>query len=88
MFHSSSKVSRNPASAFIPQIWPALIASGSAATAIGMGWLRLPFDVARTQYARSVQAGLCARSILASRDLEHALGLAEQLTLGPLARRL
>jgi len=53
-----------------------------------MGWLRLPFDVARTQYARSVQAGLCARSILASRDLEHALGLAEQLTLGPLARRL
>jgi hypothetical protein len=48
----------------------------------------LPFDVARTQYARAVRAGFIQRSMLASRDVALALGALERLTLGPLARRV
>jgi len=59
-----------------------------AAVQIGVGVLRLPFDVARAQYAKGCQVGLIERSMLASRDFEHALGALEHLTLGPLARRV
>jgi hypothetical protein len=48
--------------------------------------LALPFDLARSQYASAVQAGLLQRSMLASRDFEHALGALERLTLGSFAR--
>lgn len=54
----------------------------------GLSVLTLPFDAARAQYARSVQAGLLPRSILASRDFERALAALEQLALGPLARHV
>lgn len=46
----------------------------------GLGALTLPFDTARDHYARSVQAGLLPKSILASRDFERALAALEQLT--------
>jgi len=48
--------------------------------------LHLPFDVARTQHAEAVHAGLLANSMLASRDFEHALDALEHMTLGPFAR--
>jgi len=54
----------------------------------GLGALTLPFDAARDQYARSVQAGLLPKSMLASRDFERTLAAWEQLTLGPLARHV
>ncbi|MGI9134403.1 MAG: hypothetical protein ACR2I0_10755 [Rhodoferax sp.] len=46
----------------------------------------LPFDVARAQYARAVEAGLLQRSMLASRDFARTLGALERLALGPWAR--
>ena len=48
--------------------------------------LALPFDVMREQHARSVHAGLMARSILESRDFERTIDALEQATLGPFAR--
>jgi len=59
----------------------------SAAWQFGIGLLHLPFDGAREQYALGVRAGLIERSMLAARDFELGLGMAEQATLGPLARR-
>ncbi len=44
------------------------------------------FDLARSQYAAGVQAGLIERSLLASAAFERRLGLLERLTLGPWAR--
>jgi hypothetical protein len=73
---------------FTRTVLPAVAHGTSAVTQLGLGVLRLPFDAARTQYARAVQAGLVERSILASRDLELALGALEGLALGPLARRV
>jgi len=51
-----------------------------------LAWL--PFDIARAQHARAVQAGLLPRSLLASRDFERALTALERAALGPLARRV
>ena len=59
-----------------------------AASGISLNLLRLPFDIARAQYAQAVQLGLVERSMLASRDFGRTLGAIEQLTLGPLARRV
>lgn len=73
---------------FTGEVLPAVITSACVAVRVGIGILRLPFDAAREQYAQGVQAGLIGRSMLASRDLECALGALEQLTLGPLARRV
>jgi hypothetical protein len=61
---------------------------GLLAVRHGMGVLTLPFDAARAQYARNVQAGLLPRSLLASRDFERTLGVLEQIALGPLARHV
>jgi len=47
---------------------------------------RLPFDTLRVMYGNAVQAGLLRRSMLDGRRLEQALGEAERLLLGPLAR--
>jgi hypothetical protein len=65
---------------------PAVLRSAWVAARAVLGLLELPFDTARAQYAQAVQAGLLERSVLASRDVERALDLAEQLALGPLAR--
>jgi hypothetical protein len=73
---------------FTRSVLPAVAHVASATTQFGLGVLRSPFDTVRTQYARAVQAGLVERSILASRDLELALGALEGLALGPLARRV
>jgi hypothetical protein len=58
------------------------------ATSLAMDVLGLPFDMARAQYARAVQAGLIERSMLASRDFSRTVGAWEQLTLGPWARHV
>lgn len=58
------------------------------AAGLAMNVLGLPFDIAREQYARAVQAGLIERSMLASRDFSRALSSLEKLTLGPWARHL
>jgi hypothetical protein len=55
---------------------------------VGVGLLALPFDLARAQYGQFVQAGLIRRSMLAAHEFDRALGAAEQLALGPLARRV
>jgi hypothetical protein len=60
----------------------------SDATGLAMDVLGLPFDIARAQYARAVQAGLIERSMLASRDFSRTMGALEQLTLGPWARHV
>jgi hypothetical protein len=70
------------------RVLPAMVDSASAAARVGLGFLRLPFDAARTQYARSVHVGLIEPSMLASRDFECALAALERLCLGPLARRV
>jgi hypothetical protein len=62
-------------------------ASMTAHVRVGLAALRLPFDAARAQYARAVQVGLVACSLLASRDFEYALSTLERSILGPLARR-
>jgi hypothetical protein len=69
-----------------PTVLPAVSAGAAAMANVGVGLLRMPFDAARTQYARGVQVGLFERSMLAARDFEGALGALERLTLGPLAR--
>ena len=50
--------------------------------------LHLPFDQLRSQHAQAVQAGLLAKSMLASRDFEHAVDALEHITLGPFARHV
>jgi hypothetical protein len=50
--------------------------------------LRLPFDIARAVHAAAARSGLIQRSILESRNFEHALMVLEQFTLGPWARRV
>jgi len=67
-------------------VLPAVSAGAAAMAKVGVGLLRMPFDAARTQYARGVQVGLFKRSMLAARDFEGTLGALERLTLGPLAR--
>jgi hypothetical protein len=67
---------------------PLLLELAMAGWQMGLRLLRLPFDSAREQYALGVQAGLIERSMLASRNFEHGLGVAEQAALGPLARRV
>lgn len=57
-------------------------------TGLAIDVLRLPFDVARAQYARAVQLGLVQRSMLASRDFARTLGALEKLALGPWARHV
>ena len=71
-----------------PELIPLWFGGATVAAHAAIDCLRLPFDTARVQYARSVQAGLIERSMLASRDFECALGSLEQITLGPLARRV
>jgi hypothetical protein len=50
--------------------------------------LALPFDMAREQYAKAVQAGWIQRSLLASAQFGRTLTALERLTLGPWARTL
>jgi len=50
-------------------------------------WMGIPFDLARQQYISAVQAGVIPRSMLHSARFSRALNAAEQLLLGPLARR-
>jgi hypothetical protein len=50
--------------------------------------LRLPFDLAREQYANAVRLGLIKRSLLAWAKFEQTLGSLENLALGPWARRV
>lgn len=57
-----------------------------AVTHTGTSVMALPFDVAREQYAKSVQWGLLERSIIQSARVSRTLGALEQLTLGPFAR--
>ncbi|MCE9658960.1 MAG: hypothetical protein K8R60_10400 [Burkholderiales bacterium] len=65
-----------------------LLASLAAAWSAGKGLAALPFDAMRLAYASAVRAGLVENSMLASRDVERALGALERATLGPLARRV
>lgn len=67
---------------------PPLAGCVAESTRLTMNILGLPFDLARAQYARAVQAGLIERSMLASRDFARALTAIERLTLGPWARRV
>jgi hypothetical protein len=53
-----------------------------------LGWLSLPFDLARDQYARAIHAGWLRPSLLASAEWERALGRLESVSLGPWARRV
>lgn len=76
------------ATSFGWRVLPAVVDGTTAAARAGLGLLRMPFDSARTHYAQGVRAGLIERSMLASRDFECALHAMEQLTLGPLARRV
>jgi hypothetical protein len=48
----------------------------------------MPFDMVREQYAKAVQAGLIRRSMLDWAKFEQQVHLLEQITLGPLARRV
>jgi len=50
-------------------------------------WLALPFDIARQQYSRAVQAGLIERSMIRSARFGRLLNAVEQLALGPFARK-
>jgi len=50
-------------------------------------WLGLPFDTLRWAYAAGVQGGVIPKSLLASHQFDLVLVTAEQMTLGPWARR-
>lgn len=50
--------------------------------------LTLPFDLLRSTYANSVEFGFIERSMLANAQFENALCAAEQVSLGPWARRV
>ena len=54
----------------------------------GSPLLSLPFDTLRWAYAAGVQGGVIPKSLLASHKFDRALVTAEQMTLGPWARRL
>lgn len=58
----------------------------AAAVRAFSGWLAAPFDGLRIAHAAAVQAGFAPRSMLASRDVEHALVALERMALGPMAR--
>ena len=49
-------------------------------------WMGLPFDMARHQYAKAVQAGFLPRSLLHSARFNRSLKTAERLILGPFSR--
>lgn len=49
-------------------------------------FLCLPFDVARENYSRAVNAGLIERSMLASAKFGRTLNHMETMALGPFAR--
>lgn len=66
--------------------WPTTAAAMPPAW--GTQALALPFDLLRWAYATGVQSGAIRRSLLASNQFERALVAAEQLTLGPWARRM
>lgn len=66
---------------------PGPLRNACAGSRSSKAWLRMPFDVVRSQHAGWVQAGVLKRSLLASANFETALGAAERLMLGPLARR-
>jgi hypothetical protein len=85
---SHSRLASPTVTPLAPNLLAAIVGSAMAAVQTGIGLLRLPFDTARAQYARSVQAGLVERSMLASRDFEGLLGAMEAMALGPLARRV
>ena len=48
----------------------------------------LPFDLARSNYARAVRLGFLQNSLLQSARFERELVQAERLTLGPWARQV
>lgn len=48
----------------------------------------IPFDMVREQYAKAVQTGLIRRSMLDWAKFEQQVHQLEQMTLGPLARRV
>jgi hypothetical protein len=48
----------------------------------------LPFDLARSNYARAVRFGFFQNSLLQSARFERELVQAERLTLGPWARQV
>ncbi len=48
--------------------------------------LCVPFDLARENYSRAVNAGLIERSMLASAKFGRSLAHLEAITLGPFAR--
>lgn len=50
--------------------------------------LGLPFDLARSNYARAVRFGFLQNSLLQSARFERELVQAERLTLGPWARQV
>jgi hypothetical protein len=68
------------------QAW--LVDCLAAGWAAGTALAAVPFDNLRAHYASAVRAGLVQRSMLASRDFEHAVGALERVALGPLARRV
>lgn len=51
------------------------------------GWFALPFELLRAQHAAAARAGWLPRSALESARFGQALERAEQMALGPLARR-
>ncbi len=55
----------------------------SKATSQALG---LPFDIARAQYAKAVQAGFFEKSLIASARFEQVLSATEAWVYGPWAR--
>jgi hypothetical protein len=66
-------------------LWHATVAAMPHAW--GAPALALPFDLLRWAYAAGVHSGAIRRSLLASHQFDRALVAAEQLALGPFARR-
>lgn len=65
-----------------------LPSQSSAFTELGQRIAGLPFDALRAHYAWAVKVGLMERSMIASRDFERSVGALEQITCGPMARRV
>jgi hypothetical protein len=59
---------------------------GGSLVSLHASGLAAAFDMARSQYAAGVQAGLIERSLLASSAFERQLGGLERAALGPWAR--
>lgn len=76
------------------QLEPPWLRRAPAPRAVRAGWaglrqvLALPFDLARHAHAAAVRSGALQRSMLESQRFERCVALVEQLTLGPLARRV